>query len=267
MTYIGFYAVSPNKRLYLYREIHWYKTKIEEWAPIVKQFIDKENPKIIKFCQSAKQDRGLEHTVQQQIETALGRGIELTTNSAGSRVAGKMLLHEYLRWKIKPSVPDNEVISYSEDKALWILRNRGLDEYKSYLKLFDPPEPEDNLPKFQIFLCEADNHEGHTNCCPLMIDSIKACNYDKKSSDGKAAEDVAEFEGDDPYDDARYACDSAETYFTEAGEEFKRIQRESRYIELLQQNNDWTAFYRNMRQLHPEESTSKMTKLYHGNRR
>jgi hypothetical protein len=39
MTYIGWYAVSPTGRLYLYRELNWYKTKIEEWAPIVKSYI------------------------------------------------------------------------------------------------------------------------------------------------------------------------------------------------------------------------------------
>src|SRR3982751_5298556 len=96
MTYIGYYAISPSKRVYLYRERYWLKTKIEDWAPILKDDIDRELPRVVKFCKSAGQDRGQEHTIQQQIETALGQAIELSTNSPGSRVAGKMLVHEYL---------------------------------------------------------------------------------------------------------------------------------------------------------------------------
>lgn len=247
MTYIGFYAVSPNKRLYLYRELYWLKTRIEEWAPVIKDYCDRENPKIIKFCKSAGQDRGQEHTIQQQIEDALDRPIELSTNSPGSRVSGKMLVHEYLRWKPRPVVDTNELPVYSEEYAMWLLRNRGEAQYKDYLRLFDPPEPEVNIPKFQIFKCDADIHEGHPNCCPVMIETIKACSYDKKNKDGKPAEDVAEFDGDDPYDDLRYAVDSAERYFDEAGDAFARVQRQAQITQILQANNDWTAYYRNMR--------------------
>jgi hypothetical protein len=267
MTYIGFYAVSPSKRLYLYREIYWTKTKIEEWAPIVKDFVIKEEPKVIKFCKSASQDRGQEHTIQQQIEAALERPIELSNNSPGSRVSGKMLIHEYLRWKAKPVIPQSEMPSYSEERAMWLMRNKGLEEYKSYLALFDPPQEETNIPKLQIMMCGDDEHEGHPNCCPMMIDSIKACNYDKKSKDGKPAEDVAEFEGDDPYDDLRYACDSAERYFEEAGEEFKKVQRQAALIAQVNANNDWTAFYRNMRNIEAAESQQMVSRFHRGRRR
>lgn len=262
MTYIGFYAVSPSKRLYLYREIYWTKTKIEEWAPVVKSFKEQESPKVIKFCQSAKQDRGQEHTIQQQIEEALGCPIELSVNSPGSRVAGKMLIHEYLRWKPKPVVPISEMPVYSEEQAMRIYRIKGAEAYRAYQSLFNPPEEETNIPKLQIFLCDAENHDGHPDCCPLMIESIKACSYDKVAKDGKPAEDVAEFQGDDPYDDLRYACDSAEKYFDEAGEEFKRVQREAAIIAQLTATQDFTAFYRNMHGLDAQES-HKMIRRYH----
>jgi hypothetical protein len=262
MTYIGWYAVSPSRRLYLYRELYWYKTKIEEWAPIVKSLADEENVKLIKFCKSAGQDRGQEHTIQQQIETALNKPIELSNNTAGSRVAGKMLLHEYLRWKPKPVVPPSEMPIYSEEHAMWLLRNKGIEEYKNYLKLFDPPEEEKDIPKFQIFCCEADNHEGHPNCCPVMIDTIKACSYDTKKKDGKAAEDVAEFEGDDPYDDVRYACDTAEQFFNEAGEEFKKVLRQATLIEQLKNTQDWTAFYRNARTLESANQPKAVSRFH-----
>lgn len=267
MAYVAFYAVSPTKRLYLYREFGWLKTKIEEWAPIVKDFCEREEPKVIKVCKSAGQDRGQEHTIQQQIETALGRQVELSNNSPGSRVAGKMLLHEYFRWKPKPVVPSSEMPIYSEERAMWLLRNRGLTDYKNYLALFDPPEPEMNIPRFQIFRCTeggTNEHEGHPNCCPLMIESIKACNYDKPKNN-VPAEDVAEFSGDDPYDNARYAVDTAERYFEEAGEEFKKVQREAEILARLNATQDWTAFYRNMRTIESTDAP-KMVRRFHGRR-
>lgn len=254
MTYIGFYAISPSKRLYLYRELSWLKTKIEDWAPIVASFVDRENPRVIKFCKSAGQDRGQEHTIQQQIEIALGRPIELSNNTPGSRIAGKMLLHEYLRWKQKPFIPPSEMPVYSEEYAQWLLRNKGLLDYKAYLSMFDAHEPETNIPKLQIFRCDESVHDGHPNCCPIMIDSLKACSYDKPKAN-KVAEDVAEFDGDDPYDDLRYACDSAERYFSEAHTEFTKIQRQEALTQVLQGNQDFTAYYRNMRSV---ESVPKM---------
>jgi hypothetical protein len=264
MTYIGWYAVSPTGRLYLYRELHWYKTKISEWAPIVKSFEERENIKATKFCASARQDRGTEHTVQQQIEEALGHPIDLSVNSGGSRIAGKMLVHEYLRWKAKPVVPQSEMPIYSEVHAMFLLRNKPLDEYKSYLAMFNPPEEETNIPKLQVFLCKEDSHDGHPNCCPIMIDAIKACNYDAKPKSGKAAEDVAEFEGDDAYDDLRYACDTADSYVNEAGEEFQRVLKQATLVQQLQNTQDWTAFYRNARIIESNEnSIYKMVKRFH----
>ena len=264
MTYIGFYAVSPTKRLYLYRELYWLKTKIEEWAPVVKDYCDRERPKVVKFCKSASQDRGQEHTIQQQIETALGRPIELSNSGPGSRISGKMLVHEYLRWAQKPVVPPSEMPVYSEEYAMWILRNKGLEEYKAYHRLFDPPDEETNIPKLQIFCCTEHIHEGHPNCCPLMIDAVKACSYDKKSNSGKPAEDVAEFEGDDPYDDLRYAVDSAERYFDDASMEFQKIQKQEAITQALANNQDWTAYYRNMRAV---DAPSKMQTVSRFHRR
>jgi len=266
MTYIGFYAISPSKRLYLYRELYWLKTKIEEWAPVIKDYSEVENPRIIKFCKSAGQDRGQEHTIQEQIETALGRPIELSNNSPGSRVSGKMMLHEYLRWKPRPTIPASEMPIYSEEKAMWILRNKGLIEYKSYLGLFDPPEEETNIPRLQIFKCsEEGDHESHPNCCPIMVEAIKSCSYAKNTSEGKPAEDVAEFPGDDPYDDLRYAVDSAEAYFNDAQDEFSRVVKQQELLARLAQNDNMTAFYIAMRK-NEEGNTPKMMRRFHRGR-
>ena len=263
LCYLGFYAITPNKRIIQYKELAWLKTKISEWGPIAKQLVDKEQPRIIKFCQSAKQDRGQEQTIQQQISEALGRNIELTVNSAGSRVAGKMLLHENLRWKPKPIIPPELLPNFDNDYSEWVYRNKGEDEYKAYLSLFKLPEPETNIPKLLIFRCNDErSHEGHPNCCPLVIEAIKACNYPEKTIDGKPIEDVAEFDGDDPYDTTRYALDAAERFFGDAKTEFKKIQEQERMLEILRRTNDWTAFYRNMSRIESDQKLPQSIRRY-----
>lgn len=230
MTYVCFGAISPQRRLIVYRELAWTKTKIEEWCAELKEFTDKEEPREIKLCQSAKQDRGQEHTIESQVTTALERNVILSGNSAGSRIATKALLHEYLRWRAK-YIPQQDARAYSDDYASWILRNRGMNEYKSYIDSFNPIQPEENLPKLQIF-----------NSCPLLNSTIKSCSYDSKN-----VEDVAEFNGDDPYDSLRYLVDSADKYFNEAADEFKKIQETQGIVDKLKEQSDWTAYYRNMR--------------------
>ena len=249
MTWIGYAAVSPSKRVFIYREQHWVKTKIAEWAPYVKLYMDKESPRLVRFCKSASQDRGQEHTIQQQIEEELGVSIELSNNTPGSRVAGKILIHEYLRWKPKMTNPE-EMPVYNDEYAMWIHRNRGLSEYKAYMKSFEPPEPELNLPKLQIF-----------RSCETLIEAIKACSYDKPKNN-KAAEDIAEFEGDDPIDGLRYLVDVAESFFDDANVEFKRIQAQEALVNKLNTSNDWTAFYRNMAKVESDGGEVKPVSRY-----
>jgi hypothetical protein len=245
-TWIGFGAISPDKRLYIYRELSWIRTKIEEWAPIVKDYLDTENPRLVKFCKSAGQDRGQEHTIQQQIEDAIKRPVELVVSAPGSRVSGKQLVHEYMRWKAKPIKAQVDIREYSEERAMWLLRNKSEQEYRAYLKTFEGNEPETNLPKLQIF-----------KTCPILIEAIKACSYDKKK-----IEDIAEFEGDDPIDGIRYMVDAAEQYFDLAGAEFKKFQKQQEHLQKLAQSNDWTAFYRNMRTLE-SSSSSRPVRMIH----
>lgn len=241
MTWIGYAAISPNKRVYIYREQYWIKTKIAEWAPYVKVHVEKEQPRLIRFCKSAGQERGQEHTIQQQIEEELGIPIELSSNTPGSRVAGKQLIHEYLRWKQK-MIPAQEMPVYDEEYSMWILRNRGLNEYKAYMASLAPQEEETNLPKLQIF----------KDACPQLVEAIKACSYDKPKGN-KPAEDIAEFEGDDPIDGLRYLVDAAEAFFDDANQEFKRVQKQEELVQTLAQNQDWTAFYRNMRKTETDD--------------
>ena len=253
MTWIGYAAISPSRRIYIYREQYWIKTKIAEWAPYVKANIDREHPRLVRFCQSAAQKRGEEHTIQEQIEAELKVPVELSQNSAGSRVAGKMMIHEYLRWTSK-FVPLEEMPKYNEEYAMWIMRNRGMNEYKAYMNSFNPQEPENNLPKLQIF----------RDCCPILVNAIKACSYDKPKNN-KAAEDIAEFEGDDPIDGLRYLVNAADGFFDEANTEFKRVQAQQQVMDKLSNTNDWTAFYRNMERIESQQDDSPkpITRYHH----
>jgi hypothetical protein len=268
LCYIAFFAISPTGRIYLYRECGFQKVKIAEWGPEIKALIDADGIKNITFCQSAKQDRGQEHTIQQQIETELGRYIDLSGNVKGSRIAGKNLVHEYLRWKPKPIIPVSEMPVYNEAYAFWLQRNKSETDYINYMQLFEPPPVEDNIPRLQIFCCDALHAEGHghPNCCPLMIDSIKACNYGEAVND-KPAEDVEEFNGDDPYDTLRYGVDRAEAYFKTSAKEFEKVQAQEKLVRTLQQSNDWTSFYRNMRTVEAKSPIKAVRRFHRGMRR
>jgi len=250
MTWIGFGAISPTERVYVYRELAFQKTKIKEWGAILNEFLIKENPRQVLFCRSAGQDRGQEHTIQQQIEEAIGRPIGLSNNSAGSRVAGKLLLHEYLRWKPK-YLPAFETKTYNPEHAQWLIRNRGMKDYESYLRSFEPPKPEENIPRLII-----------SDECPLLINAIKSATY-AKPKNNVPAEDVAEWDGDDPYDGIRYLCDAADRYFVEAKVEMEKLRKQENLISQLNSTQDFTAFYRNAKRLE-SENTIKPLMRYHG---
>lgn len=256
MTWIGYLAIAPNKRVYLYREQTFRGMKIEEWVPYVKYFVDMENPRSIRFCKSAGQDRGQEHTIQQQISSALDRPVELSNSSAGSRVSGKNLLHEYLRWRQK-HVFTSEISEYNEDQAMWIFRNRSVEEYHSYMNSFAPPEEETNLPKLQIF--KTCNEEQKT---PEVVNAIKACVY-AKDQEGKQAEDVAEFKDDDPYDGLRYGLDGVERFFAESSDEFMKMQKREELMRTLANTGNWTAFYRNMEKSESSSGGTRPVSRYH----
>jgi len=159
------------------------------------------------------------------------------------------LIHEYLRWKPKHAFLKQKTKEYTEETAMWILRNRGMKEYKSYLDSFDEPEIESNLPKLQIF-----------DTCRVLPEAIKACSYDKKK-----IEDIAQFDGDDPIDALRYLVDAADNYFDSAEGEFKVIQKREQLAAKLNATNDWTAFYRNMSEL--DRNRQKPVSLFHRRRR
>lgn len=254
-NYVSFTAISPNRRAYVYREMAWKKTKIAIWAPYVKEYLDRENVKKIKVCKSAGQDRGQDHTIQQQIESELGQAIELTTNTPGSRVAGKLLLHEYLRWETTYT-PSIEQEAYNEELAMWILRNNGEGAYNSYKARFLSPQAE-VLPKLLIF---DESPEGKK--IVLLPEAIKSCVYDKTNP-----EDVAEFDGDDPYDNIRYVVDEVDKYFEEAKDEMVTVQAREALVQEFNETQDWNRLFRRAQAIEATSNESMAVSRYHRGRR
>lgn len=246
MTYVSYGAISPDRRLVIYKEQAWQKKPIEYWASYVKERIEIENPKSIKICSSSKQNRGQEKTIFQQVQDAIGRSIDVNDSSHGSRIAGKMLLHEYLRWQPK-YMPEKFKPVYDDEKARWILRNQGMVEYKAYMGLFVPEDEEKNLPKLLIF-----------NTNKLLINAIKACTYDKTNP-----EDVAEFGGDDPYDAIRILLDDADNYFNQAASELKKLTEQQQIVDGLELSHDWNAYYRNMKRIESFAGGPAPVKRFH----
>lgn len=238
-TWIGYFAITPDRRVILFDEDWFQKTQIEDWCARVKPKIDHLDPKMVMLCQSAAQARGQEHTIEQQISAALDRQLQLTGNSHGSRVAGKMLLHEYLRWKPKFSNTPS-VKPFNQDFADWLLRNKTEEDYRMYIEQFNVAEVETNIPKFLI-----------TRNCVKAIEAIRACNYKKDS------QDVEEFPGDDAYDGVRYGIDAADGYFDEATEEMKQVEMRETLSKQYKENLDMTAFYRNARKLEADEDNKE----------
>jgi hypothetical protein len=104
MCSIGWGAIAPSKKLYIYRHQMFRGKKIEEWAPLVKYFVEKDKPAEIVICHSAAQNRGDPHSIVDQVTVALNHPVSLGVRD---RLSGKTLLHEYLRWKQK-EVPVSE---------------------------------------------------------------------------------------------------------------------------------------------------------------
>lgn len=232
MCSVGWGAISPENRLYVYRHQVFYGKKIALWGPEVRYFIERDEPKDVVICHSATQQRGDPHNILEQVQEELGLGIRLGERD---RVGGKLLLHEYLRWEPKPVL--EQVKTCDRSYAMMILRNSGQKAYNDYMNSFKPAEPE-ILPKMQL-MDEPD--------ILLIADSIKACVYAKNEGTGKAKEDVAEFDGDDAYDMIRMLCHAASDYTGVAAVERERLKRTDDLVSELARTGDMTAFYRNAR--------------------
>jgi len=245
MCYALWGAISPDKRLYLYRERAWYGRDIPYWASEIRQIHDDntELPVHTVLCGSAWQSRGGE-LIADDFQKYSDLSPSSSENTPGSRVAGLQVVHDMMRWTKKTSlVTKNEV--YDLIKAQEIYRNFGPAALENYKRQFYDEASEVNLPVMQIF-----------KNCKVLIDTIPMAIYDEKK-----IEDVAEFEGDDPIDDLRYMCKAARKFLLGEIIDLSLIEKRASIIAQHKVTGDTTSFYRQMEKLESQNQNIQAESL------
>ena len=230
MCYAMWGAISPDKRVYVYRERGWKGKDIAHWASEIKEIHDTEQeiPEITVLCGSAWQNRG-SSTIEQDFTKYSGLAAISSENTPGSRISGLQGIHDFLRWEKRITLNSKEQF-YDMTKAQEIYRRFGPEALERYRSQFLDEPDETNLPILQIF-----------NNCPILIDTIPMCVYDEKRT-----EDIAEFDGDDPIDDLRYFCKVARRYIIGELGNMQHQMAINNIIAGLQKDQDMTKFYRQM---------------------
>lgn len=228
-TVFHFGAISPEGRVYVYREYAKAGVEIALWSEQFRQVaIGEDNLKLIRIDPSSKKNLG-QRTIFEQFSEHIGSDLSRILDIADNdRVSGKILLQDYLRWTSKPLGHKNHIGEYDPSMADMIFRQYGQDEYRKYVQLFDMPLPEANLPRLQIF-----------NTCTDLISTIPLCMYSKSNK-----EDVAPFSTDDSYDNIRYLIKAAALYMTDAMQAGKNQDRMEKVRAVLAGANNQTALYR-----------------------
>lgn len=235
-------ALSPDGRVYIYRERTWKGIDVPFWAAEVGDLSSRENLVDCMMCGSAWQDRGVE-TIAHQFERYSNIRPSSSENNKGERLSGLHLIHDFLRWGPKPKrTIDTE---YNEALADEIFRHYGAEARIKYLSQFMPEADETNLPRLQI-LCKRGTD---VPVAPTLVETIPVCMYDDRN-----IEDIAEFEGDDPIDDLRYLLKAVNRYLTGLPEELVRREKVENAYRELRSGNDQTKFYRTMEVIESDNS-------------
>lgn len=238
-------AISPENRLYIYRERSWRGVDVPFWATEVGQVSEFENIVAFILCGSGFQEHGIS-TVAQQVMNYSGMRPIPSGNAPNTRVSTLQLVHDFMRWEQKPR--REQVEEYDHEKAQTIYRKFGDDALKRYTDQFKVYEEEKNLPKLQILL---QSGSDVSSIAPILVETIPICVYDENKK-----EDIKEFDGDDPIDNLRYMCKFATRYMNgQLGEELERRKIEQAVIQHYQTTKDTNAFYRQMEFL---EATKKV---------
>lgn len=243
-TAIHYGAVSPEGRLYVYREHVKKEQLIAEIADYLLEQAYNEKYVDCVLDHTAFETRGETKSISMQLTELSGLTFRRADKGPGSRISGKVLIQELLRWR-KRAIRVRNLEEYDHSKAQELLRVRGMEAYDAYIKGFKAPEEEQILPKVQIF-----------ESCEKLIDSIPVCVY-AKDSDGNETEDVAEFKGDDAYDSFRYLCKAFQKYSGEAAKRSEAQQILADANRNLEKTGDMTTFYR---QLEAYNKSGKATK-------
>jgi hypothetical protein len=240
-TFIIWWAVSPEGRVFIYRAYACKNIKIREWTRTLALMTpEKANVRDIGICWSAVQDRGQDQTIFEQVAESIsdaGFTCSLTLGDK-NRVGGKQLVHEYLRWKPLQAIK-SIIGEYDQELARKIERIHGPNALREYVKHFEPEKPEHNLPKLQIFSRDMEGNEESNKALELLVECIPSCVYDETKK-----EDVKEFDGDDPYDCLRIGLYRLRDYFSVARVELEKNERIGLAAKVLEKTGDQTAFYR-----------------------
>lgn len=233
MCYALWGAISPEGRIYAYRERAWKGKDIPYWGSEIKEIHsdNNEEPVYVILCGSAWQNRGSE-TIAEQFQQYSGLAPHSSENTPGSRVAGLQLVHDFLRWEDR-IVIKSKAEFYDLTKAQEVYRKFGPVALERYRAQFLDEVAEGNLPLLQIF----DN-------CKVLIDTIPMAVYDEKKT-----EDIAEFDGDDPIDCLRYFCKAARKLIAGEIAGLQAQAAKGKIIQELSETQDMTRFYRRMEAL------------------
>jgi hypothetical protein len=256
MTWCGWFAAAPTSRAYLYREYTCTKTKVAEWGATVGRLSQNDNLHDAVLDPSGFSNIGVDKTVAQQLSEASGINYRKADND---RLGGKILMQEYLRWKQRPPkfIPPE---GFDSEHAAKLMRMKGPEEYAKYCEMFLPEEPETNLPKLQVFGTNPVEEHG---TAPEFIKVIPLCVYNQDGS-AKDKEDVAEFDGDDPYDGGRYGIKAIDRYFNLSKKNFVGVAAREKVLQSFNATHDYTALHRNMEKLERSEGRGKMPmRRYH----
>jgi len=193
---------------------------------------------------SAWQSRGVKTVADQFIETwkEVTKKSPRIEKADNDRLGGKMLIHDYLRWKTRPRLVLDFNEDYDSEYASWVFRNKGIEAHKAYLAQFAPQSTvvDEELPKLQI-----------TSNCKTLIKTIPLCVYDERKDANE--EDVKEFVGDDPYDDLRYFLKKISTMKAENLPDLPNEQDEK--------ERDWNQFYRKMEILEAQKKKTSFISI------
>lgn len=221
-------AISPEGRVYVYREYVVKETPVAVWGTEIGEFNRRDkNIRVVGIDTNAWDQRGEERTIAEQFTAFAQLGaLKLSLQPASKgRISGKMLIQEFLRWKQKPKSTNPE--PFNPDVADSLLRFKGIDVYNEYLNRFRPEPDEQNIPKLQIF-----------STCTELIRVLPLCIYDETNK-----EDVAEFEGDDIYDCLRYLLKGIARFLDESKSEFDKIRKLAKIEDTLRSTHDLTSYH------------------------
>lgn len=237
------HAVAPTGQVITYKELIGNRQSPQVVGASISSLTQFDgNIKTRLIDPSTNRSTAGEKSVKQQIEEATG---VIWEDADNDRISGRLLMHEYLRWKERPPrfVPKE---GYNEQQYLHIWKFHGELAAKRYAALFVPDTNKDEVrPRWLI-----------TRSCSGIIQCIPTLVHDEKRP-----EDVMKVNGDDPYDDCRYGLKATDRYVKESKREFEQHKKIGEIVNELATTGNQTRYYQRMAHLE-EANKHKVVPIY-----